>query len=132
VTVELHDSLDNFRLEVRRPWWVSAAVTGSTIDLAPAALLAQREGVETTLRTAMAELLMSTTLEGRPAWVRVGGARYFGAAVRPDAPSRGPSCPADAELTLAVSAVAQREAEARAVQCFARAIARTGDWRSVK
>ena len=132
VTVELHDSLDNFRLEVRRPWWVSAAVTGSTIDLAPAALLAQREGVETTLRTAMAELLMSTALEGRPAWVRVGGARYFGAAVRPDAPSRGPSCPADAELTLAVSAVAQREAEARAVQCFARAIARTGDWRSVK
>ena len=44
VTVELHESLDQFRLEVRRPWWVSAAVTGTTIDLAPAALLAQREG----------------------------------------------------------------------------------------
>jgi len=26
VTVELHDTLDQFRLEVRRPWWVSAAV----------------------------------------------------------------------------------------------------------
>ena len=46
VTVELHESLDQFRLEVRRPWWVSAAVTGTTIDLAPAALLAQREGLE--------------------------------------------------------------------------------------
>jgi SpoIID/LytB domain protein len=132
VTVELHDSLDHFRLEVRRPWWVSAAVTGTTIDLAPAVLLAQREGVEATLRTAMAELLMSTALTARPAWVRVGGARYFAAAARPGAPPRAIRCPADAELTLAVSAVAQREAEARAVQCFARAMAREGDWRLVK
>jgi stage II sporulation protein D len=132
VTVELHDSLDGFRLEVRRPWWISAAVTGTTIDLAPAELLAQREGIEATLRTAMAELLMSPGLPGRPAWVRVGGARYFAAPVRPAAPSRPVTCPADAELTLALSAVAQREAEARAVQCFARAMARVGDWRLVK
>jgi SpoIID/LytB domain protein len=132
VTVELHESLDNFRLEVRRPWWVSAAVTGTTIDLAPAALLAQREGIETTLRTAMAELLMSHTFNNRPMWVRVGGARYFSGASRPAAPSSAVSCPADAELTLALSAVAQREAETRAVMCFARAIAKTGDWRLVK
>ena len=132
VTVELHASLDQFRLEVRRPWWISSAVTGTTIDLAPAALLAQREGIERTVRTAMAELLMSTTLGDRPAWVRIGGARYFASAPRPAAPSRDTACPADAELTLALSAVAQREAEARAVQCFARALARTGDWRQVK
>jgi stage II sporulation protein D len=132
VTVELHQSLDQFRLEVRRPWWVSSAVTGTTIDLAPAALLAQREGMESTVRTAMAELLMSTTLGERPAWVRVGGARYFSSSTRPAAPSSETSCPADAELTLALSAVAQREAEARAVQCFARAIAKAGDWRLVR
>jgi hypothetical protein len=132
VTVELHQSLDQFRLEVRRPWWVSSAVTGTTIDLAPAALLAQRDGIESTVRTAMAELLMSTTLGDRPAWVRVGGARYFSSSTRPAAPPSETSCPADAELTLALSAVAQREAEARAVQCFARAMARTGDWRLVK
>jgi hypothetical protein len=131
VTVELHESLDEFRLEARRPWWVSAAVTGTTIDLAPAALLAQRQGVESTLRTAMAELLMSPTFVDRPAWVRVGGARYFSGAGRPS-PSGDVSCPADAELTLAVSAVAQREAETRAVQCFARAIAKVGDWRLVR
>jgi hypothetical protein len=107
-------------------------VTGTTIDLAPAALLAQREGIEATLRTAMAELLMSPELSGRPAWVRVGGARYFAAPVRPAAPSRPVTCPADAELTLALSAVAQRDAEARAVQCFARAMAKVGDWRLVK
>ncbi len=129
MTVELHESLDQFRLEVRRPWWVSAAVTGTTIDLAPAALLAQREGLEATVRTAMAELLMSPALADRPAWVRVGGARYFSSASRPPAPRSNVSCPADAELTLALSAVAQREAEARAVQCFARALAKTGDWR---
>jgi SpoIID/LytB domain protein len=131
VTVELHESLDKFRLEVRRPWWVSAAVTGTTIDLAPAALLAQREGVESTLRTAMAELLMSAALADRPAWVRVGGARYFSGVSRPKS-SAEVSCPADAELTLAVSAVAQREAEARAVQCFARVLAKVGDWRLVR
>ena len=132
VTVELHASLDQFRLEVRRPWWISSAVTGTTIDLAPAALLVQREGVERTVRTAMAELLMSTTVGDRPAWVRIGGARYFASATPPAAPSRDTACPADAELTLALSAVAQREAEARAVQCFARALARIGDWRQVK
>jgi stage II sporulation protein D len=132
VTVELHETLDKFRLEARRPWWISSAVTGTTIDLAPAPLLAQREGIERTVRTAMAELLMSTTLGGRPAWVRVGGARYFSSSTRPAAPSRETSCPADAELTLALSAVAQREAEARAVQCFARAVAQTGDWRLVR
>ena len=131
VTVELHDTLDQFRLEVRRPWWVSAAVTGSTIDLAPAALLAQREGIEATVRTAMAELLMSATLADRPVWVRVGGARYFASASRPETPSSNVSCPADAELTLALSAVAQREAESRAVKCFARALAKTGDWKAV-
>ena len=132
MTVELHETLDNFRLEVRRPWWISAAVTGTTIDLAPAALLAQREGMEATLRTAMAELLMAQTFADRPMWVKVGGARYFSSASRPAAPASAVSCPADAELTLAVSAVAQREAESRAVRCFARAIARTGEWRSVK
>jgi hypothetical protein len=84
------------------------------------------------VRTAMAELLMSATFADRPAWVRVGGARYFAAASRPPTPSPNVSCPADAELTLALSAVAQREAETRAVQCFARALAKTPDWRAVK
>ena len=132
VTVELHETLDNFRLEVRRPWWVSAAVTGTTIDLAPAALLAQREGIEATLRTAMAELLMSSTFVGRPMWVRVGGARYFSSQSRPTVPPSAVSCPADAELTLALSAVAHREAETRAVKCFARALTKVSDWRLVK
>ena len=132
VTVELHESLDNFRLEVRKPWWVSAAVTGTTIDLAPAALLAQREGMEVTLRTAMAELMMSPALADRPMWVKVGGARYFSSASPSPPSSSAVTCPADAELNLAISAVAQREAEARAVRCFARAIARTRDWRLVK
>ena len=132
VTVELHDSLDTFLFEVRKPWWVSAAVTGTTIDLAPAALLAQRDGLETTLRTAIAELLMSSALDGRPVWVRVGGARYFASPGPPAVQEEGVSCPADAELTLALSAAAQREAESRAVQCFAREYARTRDWRAVK
>jgi len=132
VTVELHESLDSFRLEVRRPWWVSAAVTGTTIDLAPTALLSQRQGLEATLRAAMAELLMSAPLADRPAWVRVGGSRYFASPTPPPIPTADLSCPADAELTLALSAVAQREAESRAMQCFSRAYAKVGDWRLVR
>jgi SpoIID/LytB domain protein len=132
VTVELHSTIDGFRYETGRPWWVSAAVKGTTIDLAPAALLAQRDGVETTLRTAMAELLVSPTFSDRPAWVRVGAARYFSRSEPQGAVTRDVKCPADAELTMALSATAQREAESRAERCFAREVAKTGDWRSVK
>ena len=132
VTVELHGSLDGFRYETGRPWWVSAAVKGTTIDLAPAALLAQRDGIELTLRTAMAELLVTPALADRPAWVRVGAARYFSKPTPPSPPSRDVTCPANAELTMALSASAQRDAESRAERCFARALANAGDWRAVK
>jgi stage II sporulation protein D (peptidoglycan lytic transglycosylase) len=132
VTIELHDSLDSFRYETGQPWWVSAAVTGTTLDLAPANLLAQREGVEMTVRTAMAELLITPVLTDRPAWVRVGAARYFAHKTLPPAPSKPPACPVDAELRMAVSATAQRDAEQRAERCFAYAVVRTGDWRLVR
>jgi stage II sporulation protein D len=132
VTVELHGTIDGFRYETGRPWWVSAAVKGTTIDLAPAPLLAQREGLEPTLRRAMAELLMAPSLADRPAWVRVGAARYYSRPPSTAAASRDVKCPADAELTMALSASAQRDAESRAERCFARELAKTGDWRLVK
>ena len=132
VTVELHATIDRFRYETGRPWWVSAAVKGTTIDLAPASLLAQREGVDATLRTAMAELIVSRALADRPVWVRVGAARYFSKSPAQAPPPRDVKCPVDAELTMALSASAQRDAESRAERCFARALEKTGDWRSVR
>ena len=132
VTIELHDTLDSFRYETGRPWWVSAAITGTTVDLAPASLLAQREGVEMTVRVAMAELLVTPALADRPVWTRVGAARYFARATRPAAPSKLGPCPVDAELRMAVSYAAQREAEQRAERCFAYAVSRTGDWKAVR
>jgi stage II sporulation protein D len=132
VTVELHGTLDGFRYETGRPWWVSAAVKGTTIDLAPAPLLTQRDGVEATLRTAMAELLMAPELADRPAWVRVGAARYFSRPAPQSPSSRDVRCPADAELTMALSASAQRDAESRAERCFANALEKAGDWRRVR
>jgi stage II sporulation protein D len=132
VTIELHDSIDSFRYETGRPWWISHAVSGTTVDLAPAALLAQRDGLEATVRTAMAELLVSSTLADRPAWTRVGAARYFARPTPPAIPSRPVECPSDAELHMAVSAAAQREAEQRAEQCFAYALAQAGDWKTVR
>ena len=132
-TIQLHESLESFRLATGKPWWVSALAEGTTIELAPATLLAQREGIEAVVRAAVAELLVAGPLAGRPAWVRVGAARYFArlpAAARPSIP-RNVRCPADAEVTLAISVTAQRDANARAEACFARALAASGDWRGV-
>jgi stage II sporulation protein D (peptidoglycan lytic transglycosylase) len=136
VTVRVHESLDSFRAATGRPWWISSVAEGTEIELVPMALLAQRDGVETTLRRSMAELFVAEALRGRPAWIRVGAARFF--ARRPAAPATGhdgpptPRCPADAELTFAVSAPAQREAEARAEACFAREYAQQHDWRAIR
>ena len=132
VTVTVHASLESFRAATGRPWSLSAAAAGSTIDLAPLPLVAQGDGIEMAVRTAVAELMVADPLADRPVWVRVGAARYFGRS-RPIEPTRSrPRCPADAELTLAISAAAQREAETRAERCFAYALARTGDWRQVR
>jgi hypothetical protein len=134
ITIRVHESLDSFRAATGRPWWASSVSDGTSIDLVPAALLAQRDGIETLLRIGLADLLVSGALRGRPLWVRVGAARYFGrgtGAVARRAAPRDP-CPVDAELTLAISAVAQRDAEARAESCFAREYARTRDWRAVR
>jgi hypothetical protein len=136
LTVRVHETLESFRLATGRPWWVSSVSEGTSIDLAPAALLAQRDGFDAALRFAVAELLVADALKGRPVWVRVGAARYFAreaSGATPDPPRPGRErCPADAELTLAISAPAQRDAESRAEACFARAFARTNDWRAVR
>jgi len=132
LTVRLHDSLESFRRATGQPWWVSALVRPGEIDLAPAAVLEQRDGLERALERSVAEVLMAPALDRRPAWVRVGGARYF--TRRGDTTPRDGRvrCPADAELTAAVSASSQREAEARAEACFAQALLRSGDWRGVR
>jgi len=134
ITIRLHDTLNAFRMATNRPWWVSEVADGMRIDLAPVAVLEQRGGLEASVRMAVAELLVAGALGGRPVWVRVGAARHFSqvgtSAPRPGSP-RTP-CPSDAELTLAVSAPAQREAEARAQACFAREIDRVRDWRAVR
>ena len=133
LTVRVHESLESFRAATARPWWVSSVSEGTSIDLVPAVLLEQRDGFEAALRIAVAELLVSEALRGRPRWIRIGAARYFGrGAPRPARSSARPRCPADAELTLAISAPAQRDAEGRAEACFAREYARTSDWRAVR
>jgi len=134
ITIEMHDSVEGFRQATGRPWWVSASIAGTTVDLAPTALLAQGDGVEMTLRNVLAQAMVAGEFSGRPEWVRVGAGRYFSrqTPLAPPEPKAKLKCPADAELTLAISAVAQREAEARAEACFARAYAATKDWRAVR
>ena len=132
VTIELHDTLDAFRLATGQPWWVSAVAAGTTIDLAPLTVLAQRDGLDRAIRAAIADLLVAGPLAGRPAWVRTGAARYFAQPAPAGSASARLRCPADAELKLAISAAAQREAESRAEACFAREYEKTRDWRVVR
>jgi SpoIID/LytB domain protein len=134
IVIELHDTVESFRQATGKPWWVSASVTGQTVDLAPTTLLAQRDGIELTLRNAVAQAMVAHEFTGRPEWMRVGAGRYFSRLTPVSVPDHKGKlkCPADAELTLAISATAQREAESRAEACFARALAAAGDWRSVR
>jgi hypothetical protein len=130
LTIRLHGSIDTFRRATGQPWWVSAFVHGGEIDLAPAAVLDQRDGLARAVERAVAEASVAPAFDGRPIWVRVGAARYFTGGEHPaDGRAR---CPADADLTAAVSAAAQREAESRAEACFAHAMTRTGDWREIR
>ena len=137
ITINSHESIDSFRNATGKPWWVSAAVNGSAVDLAPRVLLEQRDGVDAAVHAGIAEVLVAPVLAGRPVWVRVGAARFFAREVVSGPGTVRPMgertrCPSDAELTLAISASAQRDAEARAEACFARAYAQSGDWRTVR
>ena len=90
----------------------------------------QREA-ELRAERCFAEALVAEALSDRPAWVRIGAARYFSGLERQPSAMRG-ACPTDAELTMAVSATSQREAELRAERCFAEALQHAGDWRRVR
>lgn len=132
ITVRLHTSMEGYRTATRRPWWESGAARGTAIDLAPAAVLEQRSGLEFALRQAVAGVLVREVLAGRSVWTRVGASRYFARSSPPEPPASRVRCPADAELEASVSAPAFRDAEARAEACFAEALARAGDWRMVR
>jgi len=131
LTIRLHASLDGFRQATGQPWWVSAQVRGREIDLAPAAALDQRDGLERAVARAVAEALVAPVFDDRHAWVRVGAARFFTSDGHSGVEGRI-RCPADVELTGALSAAAQREAEARAEACFAQAFRRAADWRTIR
>jgi stage II sporulation protein D len=132
VRVQIHETLEAFRLATGRPWWFEIAVNDASIDLAPMAVLAQHEGTEPAIRRGVAEMLLRDALADRPAWVRVGAARYYASSQRPARPTKNVRCPSDAELTMALSAPALREAERRAEACFARALSKVRDWRDVR
>ncbi|MGH9372867.1 MAG: hypothetical protein ACRD15_15185, partial [Vicinamibacterales bacterium] len=132
VRVQIHETLEAFRLATGRPWWFEVAVDGASIDLAPIAVLAQHEGTEAAIRRGVAEMLLRGALADRPAWIRVGASRYYASAQPPPPSRKSVRCPSDAELTMAVSAPVLREAERRAETCFARALSKVGDWRDVR
>ena len=130
--LEMYSSLDAYRQATGRPWWVTTVVDGTTIKLAPPVVMAQGDGLEAAVRRAVAEMLIRSALSDRHAWVQVGAARYFASTQRNAPSADDPKCPTDAELTMAMSAAAQRSAELRAEACFAERLATVKDWRDVR
>jgi hypothetical protein len=133
LTLTFHPTVEAFGRATGQPWWVSGATRGAQIDLVPLALLRQQGQIERTIRHEIAHAIVDPVLAGRPLWVREGAAMHF---AEPDAPIDGRpprvECPADAELQRPVSAGAQREAYARALQCFRRQLAEGREWREVR
>jgi SpoIID/LytB domain protein len=133
VRVTVHPTVESFGRATGQPWWVSGATDGASIDLLPITVLRQQGQLERTIRHEITHALLDATLSKRPMWVREGAAAYY---ARPaDARLTNPdrvTCPADAELTRALSAGAQRDAYARAEICFARAIADGKKWDQVR
>ncbi len=133
VRLRVYESVDRFRAETGRPWWANALTTGATIEVPPLAILRQRGVLERTIREEVGRVLLDPPLARRPLWVRVGLARHL-AQPSSEPPVRGPRrrCPEDVDLTMAVSAAAQREAEALAEACVTRALASGKKWREIK
>lgn len=133
ITLTVHPSVEAFGRATGRPWWAAAATRGAHIDLLPVALLRQRGQLERTIRHELAHATLDSHLVGRPLWVREGAAAYF---ANPDvavpAGAVREPCPADIELAHAVSAGAERDAYARAEQCFRHQMAGGRHWRNVR
>jgi hypothetical protein len=131
--VTVHPTVDSFGRATGQPWWVSGATDGPQIDLLPITVLRQQGQLERTIRHEITHVLLDAALATRPMWVREGAAAYYArpANARLTNPERVP-CPADAELTRALSAGAQRDAYARAEICFARAISGGKRWDQVR
>ena len=133
LTLTFHPSVDAFGRATGQPWWVSASTRGARIDLLPLALLRQQGQIERTIRHEVAHALVDGSLSSKPLWVREGAAIFF-ADSAPDATTRPPrvECPSDIEIARPVSAGAQRDAYARAEQCFLRQIADGRRWDEVR
>jgi hypothetical protein len=129
--VTVHPTVDSFGRATGQPWWVSGATNASTIDLLPVTVLRQQGRLERTVRHEVAHALLDAALATKPIWVREGAAAYFAnPAAHSAKPDRVP-CPSDIELLRPISAGAQREADARAHACFARAIADGKRWDAI-
>ncbi len=133
--VTVHPNVESFGRATGQPWWVSAATSGTEIEVLPITLLKQRGQLERTLQHEVVHAMLDEALVSKPMWVREGAAIYFSrdASRAPDAaPAGRGGCPTDAELLRPVSAGAQRDAYARAEACFARAIASGKKWDEVR
>jgi len=133
MAIAVHATVEAFGRATGQPWWVASSTGGSGIDLLPLAELRRRGTLESTVRLAVAHVVLDVALQARPRWVREGASIYFSSPkAPPPPPGARVSCPKDAELLRPVSGGAEREAFSRADRCFRRQIAEGRTWRDVR
>ncbi|HEX6163558.1 MAG TPA: SpoIID/LytB domain-containing protein [Vicinamibacterales bacterium] len=130
--VTVHPSVESFGRATGQPWWAPGATDGAAIDLLPITILKQQGQLDRTIRHEVTHALLDAALAKRPMWVREGAAAFFARGAAPAGTRSRVTCPADDELLRPVSAGAQRDAYARAEQCFAREIASGKKWNEVR
>jgi stage II sporulation protein D len=135
IRLVFHPTVESYCRQTKLPWWTAAATSGDRIDLVPFSVLQERHIVEPTLRHEIAHILTTSSLEGRPVWVKEGAAIYLsGERVDPPAGKRAARmpCPTDDDLLRSQSAASLHEAYARAAGCYSAQIAAGKKWDEVR
>jgi stage II sporulation protein D len=143
LSLRFHPTVESYQRTTGKPWFTTAASTGTAIDLIPLAVLRQRGILERTVRHELVHVLTNQALADRPLWVREGAAMYFAAAqqerevvIQTDPRSENSniesmSCPTDRDLLKPVSAEALGRAYDRAAACFASQLRAGKAWRDI-
>lgn len=141
--LHFHPTVESYQRATGRQWFTSGATDETGVaHFIPLTVLQARGILERTLRHELVHLLTDGELRDRPLWIREGAAIYFStpaderqeevAARDLGSSVAAPSCPSDAELLRPSSRDVLRRAYARAADCFARTLTRSGAWRDVR
>jgi len=129
LALRFHPTVDSYQRATGKPWFTTAATTGTEINFVPLTVLRERGVLERTLRHELVHVLTEPAFLGRPMWVREGAALYFAGERSESARGR---CPADRDFLQPVSPGALSAAYAQALACVAKQLDSGKKWNDVR